>query len=191
MNGEIMSALTFLKVNALPQQLAANAVYFVASTVNEQAVEIYVTNLDGSKSRKVFSSPDTSSESGEPSLTNLLKVVDTLADLDVIDTSLHNFVMVLDATADSGVEDGSAMYVYHEATSVWKKVSEVESMDLVLDWDNIQNGPKSTPGQIDDAVKDTHSHANAEVLNSLGKDEQGNLTLDGNVVTISWALTEW
>ncbi len=49
-------------------------------------------------------------------------------------------VYVKDATGDSTVSNGGASYIY-DGTN-WIKISEFESLDLVLDWANIQNKPE-------------------------------------------------
>ncbi|WP_371366318.1 hypothetical protein SRRS_07300 [Sporomusa rhizae] len=51
-------------------------------------------------------------------------------------------VRVLDATGDPTVKSGWAEYVYDAATTTWIKLSEKESMDLVLDFSNIDNVPQ-------------------------------------------------
>ncbi len=50
-------------------------------------------------------------------------------------------VRVLDATGDNTVTAGWAEYVYMASTSSWEKTAEKESMDVVLDWSNLQNIP--------------------------------------------------
>lgn len=50
-------------------------------------------------------------------------------------------VRVLDATGDPTVGAGWAEYVYDAAHSAWVKTAEKESMDVVLDFSNIQNVP--------------------------------------------------
>lgn len=47
--------------------------------------------------------------------------------------------LVLDATADNTVESGGAEYV-HDGTN-WHKIAELNDLDLVINWDDIQNKP--------------------------------------------------
>lgn len=70
-------------------------------------------------------------------------------------------VRVLDATGDPTVASGWAEYVYDAAAPAWIKLSEKESMDVVIDFANIQNVPA--------------------VLENLG-DDSGKLTYKGNLV---------
>jgi hypothetical protein len=95
-------------------------------------------------------------------------------------------VWVLDATGDTTVKSGAALYLYGgldtSSNPVWYKLAEAESMDVVLDWANIVNGPTSTVAQIDQAVADMHTHANEAVLDALADDGSGNLTYNGVAV---------
>lgn len=47
--------------------------------------------------------------------------------------------LVLDATGDPSVESGAAEYVY-DGTN-WQKISELNDLDLVINWEDIQNKP--------------------------------------------------
>jgi hypothetical protein len=67
-------------------------------------------------------------------------------------------VIVIDATSDASVNLGTATYIWNPATTSWTKISETESMDLVLDWSNIVGKPTSTVAQIDAAVTNSHTH---------------------------------
>ena len=89
-----------------------------------------------------------------------------------------DLVWVTDASADQTVESGAACYLASVASSVvtWTKVAEAESMDLVISWADIQNKPSSTVAEIDQAVTDSHVHANATVLDGISADAtSGNL----------------
>lgn len=79
-------------------------------------------------------------------------------------TGLH--VLVLDATADTTVEAGGAEYVWNGTT--WSKIAELNMIDTVQDWSNLQNKPSSTPAQIDAAVSGTHAHTNKTAIDLIG-----------------------
>lgn len=79
-------------------------------------------------------------------------IVDTIADRDALTPTNGQQVLVIDATGDPTVDSGAATYVWREDPGEWIKLSEAESMDVVLDWSKIQNGPASTPAEIDAAV---------------------------------------
>lgn len=96
-------------------------------------------------------------------------------------------VMVLDASADSTVDAGWAIYRRLSSAndlsqlSSWQKIAEAESLDVVVNWANIQNKPTSSVSDIDDAVSKKHSHANATVLDKFTEDANG-LKYDGSAV---------
>lgn len=50
-------------------------------------------------------------------------------------------VHVIDATGDSTVTSGWAEYIYDDTSSSWIKRAEKESLDLILDWANVQHIP--------------------------------------------------
>jgi len=52
-------------------------------------------------------------------------------------SGLH--ALVLDATADATVDSGGAEYVYDG--TAWQKISEFNDLDLIINWDDIQNKP--------------------------------------------------
>ena len=91
-----------------------------------------------------------------------------------------DLVWVTDASSDQTVTSGAACYLAsvsgEPATTTWTKVAEAESMDLVINWADIQNKPSSTTSAIDQAVTDSHTHANSTVLAGLSADgTSGNL----------------
>jgi hypothetical protein len=62
------------------------------------------------------------------------------------------------------------------AVVTWTKVAEAESMDVVLQWGNIQGKPSSAVADIDDAVSKKHEHANKTVLDAISANStSGNL----------------
>jgi hypothetical protein len=105
-------------------------------------------------------------------------------------------VWVNDASADTTVTSGWAIYRKRVGTGIdyteltgWTKVAEAESLDVVVQWDNIQGKPSSTPAQIDQAVTDDHTHANKSALDDLADattgtapDEVVGLTYKGEAV---------
>lgn len=66
-------------------------------------------------------------------------------------------VYVTDATADSTVASGGAFYLYNG--TAWIKTAESESMDLVLQWANIQGRPESMPANGGNADTVDGKHA--------------------------------
>lgn len=46
---------------------------------------------------------------------------------------------VTDASADTTVSSGAAKYIYQDSTNGWVKTAEAESMDVVVNWSDVQN----------------------------------------------------
>ena len=67
---------------------------------------------------------------------------------------------VKDATADATVSTGAAQYIYDG--SEWVKIAEAESMDLVVNWADIQ-GKEA----VEAAMGKAHEHANADLLDGI------------------------
>lgn len=103
-------------------------------------------------------------------------------------------VFVIDASDDPTVNSGGAEYVYDGTQFI--KVAESESLDLVLQWSNIQGRPTSSVADIDDAVAKKHNHTFDEVsLNKLSVDAATKtLIIDGQKViddTVQGANQTW
>jgi len=100
-------------------------------------------------------------------------------------------VYVEDATADATVASGGAFYMWTGST--FSKLSEAESLDVVLEWANIQNKPAFGTGHDDfargDAVTneataranaDTTLQNNIDALSSSTEEDLGTLTTNLN-----------
>ena len=182
------------RVIELPAVLEAYAVYFVAPAGTADYVEIYVTSSDGTSARRVINEQDVNTLVEQKLAgTDEIYVVDTIADRLTVDTAKSRYVYVVDASDDSTVTSGGASYLYNTVTEDWVKISESESMDLVLNWNSIIGGPTSTPAQIDEAVAAKHTHVNKNALDKVGEDVEGNFTYGGVAVggTTKWATTNW
>ncbi len=84
-------------------------------------------------------------------------------------------VWVLDATADATVNSGAAQYIYVSTETGWVKTAETESMDVVVQWGNVQ-GTEA----VQDAVAKKHEHANKALLDGIVLDEAaGTVTIGG------------
>lgn len=174
-----MTILTIFKETALPGLLQANAMYLIAPPSKVNYVEIYITDKSGSAARRIPTTEDIQSLI-EASMGGIipgskLEVVATITARDLLVPTSNVTVLVLDATDDPTVVSGAATYIYEMATITWHKISETESMDLVLDWANLRNKPMSSVLDIDDAVNKRHSHTNLAQLNKIGEDVEGNL----------------
>lgn len=82
-------------------------------------------------------------------------------------------VMVVNATGDDTVDTGWAIYRrLADATDLstigaWQKIAEKESLDVVVNWANIDGKPNSTVADIDDAVDKKHTHENKATLDKF------------------------
>lgn len=187
-----MAAVKIYRETALPGSLQANSVYLIAPAGSPNYVEMYVTGTSASTVKRIINEDDIQAMISA-SLAGLssLEIVADIAARNALTPSNGSMCLVLDATGDATVQSGAAMYVYQLATTTWIKVSEYESMDLVLEWSAIQNKPTSAVADIDDAVSKRHSHANKTQLDKVGEDGDGLLTYNGLLPKIAWDSTSW
>lgn len=176
------------RVNSLPESVTANTIYFVkAGGEGENFIDVYVSGNNGAL-RHLPTLSEINTKIGT-AVSNLQPLaVANIEARDALQLKYNNLVLVLDATGDSSVKQGAAMYFYtvpetEDGTGTWTKVSEWESMDLSMDWDSIKNKPESTVQAIDEAVNKTHTHANSDVLNALGVNVEGKLTYNNVAVS--------
>ena len=181
-----MAELAFHKVASLPGTLAANAFYLVE---NGEYAETYVTDSTG-EARAVGNTA---------MIQAIAPVADTLqieADIDARDAltpATNIFVLVQDASDDPTVATGAALYVWDNVGADWIKVTEYESLDVVVAWSSISGRPSSSTADIDDAVTKKHAHSNLSTLNGLS-DSGGVLQYGGNPVDarkIDWSTLNW
>lgn len=191
-----MADLKVYKVSALPQTYVASAIYLVPVSGSATLLDMYVASSDGLTVRNIISQTEITNLVSE-ALTNsglggsTSVVVADITDRDALAPTEVTIAVVLDATDDATVTSGSATYVYNPTNSTWVKISEAESMDVVLNWANIQNGPSSTAAQIDAAVADSHTHSNKAVLDKFGENLDGAPTYNGADLSMALAAEEW
>jgi hypothetical protein len=88
------------------------------------------------------------------------------------------------------VASGAATYLYRVSTTSWIKLSEAESLDLILQWANIQGKPTSSPSAIDTAVSNSHTHnGNLTQLNKIGENVDALFTYNNALPKIGWEGT--
>lgn len=93
---------------------------------------------------------------------------------------------VADATGDTTVAAGAAMYFYNKTADTYTKVAEYESMDVTVTWASISGKPSSSPSAIDDAVSKVHTHSNKAVLDKWSEDASGNPLYNSSLVQSMW-----
>lgn len=186
-----MAQLRIERVNSLPDPLQPSTLYYVKGS-DSDLVDLYLTGTDVSELRHSITKPEiqTLINSAVSTFQSFL-VVQDIAERNALVLTASVLVFVMDATADPTVHQGSAMYVWDQVNSAWYKIAEYESLDIVLDWTNIQGGPQSSPSAIDAAVQASHTHSNQEVLDQLGVTNTGRLTYANQQVGNPLDIVDW
>ncbi|GCA81884.1 hypothetical protein [Microcystis aeruginosa] len=187
-----MTTFKAFRETALPGTLQPYAIYFVAPTSKPNYVEIYVSDATGSSAKRVLTDTDVQGliNASIGGITGLQVVADIPA-RDALNPTTNQLVLVLNATGDTTVTSGAATYIYRVSTTSWTKISEAESLDLVLQWANIQGRPTSSVSAIDAAVSNSHTHANKTQLDKIGENANGLLTYNGVLPTMGWNSLTW
>lgn len=187
-----MSVYKVFKETALPGSLQAHSIYLIAPVAHPGFLEIYVTDAAGTAQRRTHRVEDIQAmiDNSLPSLGGTT-IVDTIADRNALTPENGDTVFVIDASADATVTSGAATYIYRTATTSWIKISEAESLDVVLTWSAIVGRPTSSVADIDDAVTKRHTHSNKTQLDSVDQDADGELTYNGNNIRARLETTGW
>lgn len=189
------------KVTTLPASpWPASTLYLLNNASLGAYMEMHLSSSDGTTLKRLPNLVDINSMiSSTLSSFSTILVVDDIAARNALvtnspgngfDTTSVRQVMVIDATADVSVSLGTATYIWNPATTSWTKISETESIDLILNWNNIVGRPTSTVAQIDAAVAATHTHANKTVLDAL-TDVSGKLNYNGQPIRAYLDQEDW
>jgi len=183
-----MATFQIFKETTLPGSLVSNGIYLITAT-NANHVEMYVSDNTGATARRIPTEADIGILiSNAIASANALEVVADITARDALAPSSNVTVLVLDASADATVASGAATYIWDNANTSWEKISEAESMDVVLQWANIIGGPTSSPAAIDAAVGASHSHANITELDKISEDVDGDPTYDGVAIVLTGSV---
>ena len=109
-------------------------------------------------------------------------------------------VMVVDATGDTTVKSGWAMYrtVITAGVAAYVKFAEKTAMDYLVKWDALEGKPTSTPTAIDQLVTDAHQHgttvdglfnSNKALLDSLTDTKLQSLGSKDSTAAIDYGTT--
>lgn len=174
-------------VNALPSTYEPTTMYVVKSA-DTAHMELYVSDAQGANVRHILNQSEVQDMINSAISTalgqyNTATVVADINARNALNPTTNEVVLVLNATADSTVQSGAATYIYNTADQTWYKISEAESMDLILKWENVVGRPTSAVADIDDAVAKRHVHANKAVLDDIG-DKDGFLSYKGKYVGV-------
>ena len=187
-----MSKIKISKVTAVPTgaSIVEDTIYMVS--VSTDIMEVYMSDSTGTTLKRILNESDIQTLIND-SLSGIsaIQVVSDIASRDALIWSANGKVYVVDATDDTTVNSGGAEYIYDFANSTYIKTSEAESLDLIIQWSNIQGAPTSTPVAIDLAVSNSHTHFNKTELDLLGQDVNGCLTYNGEVVANEYTSVSW
>ena len=186
-----MATFQIFRETAIPSTLQPSSLYFIAPPSNPDFVEIYLSNSAGTALKRVIQEADVTALIASSGSGNELQIVNTIAERNALALTKNTQVYVVNATGDNTVASGGATYLYNFTASSWIKVSEAESLDLVLSWANITGKPTSNVTDIDNAVLLRHTHSNKTQLDLIGEDINGNLTYNGNLPNIEWTSVNW
>lgn len=186
--------IQFNKVTSLPSELNPNSFYYLE---NNDYAESYITDASGTAKaigNSAMIRDIVSSEIRDLAL-NGIQTIDFAKDIGARDVmtskaSSNLLILVIDASADPTVEEGSALYAFDHTLNETYKVAEWESMDISLKWEDIDGKPTSSVAQIDLAVTQTHTHANKTTLDKLSE-QDGELLFAGEALAPQWATKNW
>lgn len=181
-----MAQFNISKVNALPEVLAPNTLYFVNNAVSGQ-LELHVSDKDGTSTKHAIVKSEVESMIQESVAAIKPIAVATISDRDALqNVNVNQLVLVTDASGDATVTSGAAMY--YKTEGGYQKIAEYESLDLELTWDSISGKPTSDVSAIDTAVTNSHTHSNKALLDTLALNEHNALTFsygeDDNRTTV-------
>lgn len=183
-----MAEIKIFKETSVPATLEANAIYLIGPANDNSLLEVYVVNNAGTATRKTLGPAEVQALI-DASLAGLnsLEIVADIAARDALTITGNGLVLVIDATSDTTVDVGAAMYAFDG--SAFTKVTEFESLDITLTWDSLVDGPNSTPTAVDLAVTQSHVHANKTELDNLSEDANQCLTYRGENFVMSGVIS--
>ena len=160
------------KVTALPATLEPSSLYFVLQSNTDTVSEAYVTDINGNAkgigNTAFITQVATAVFNQQNSTANAFEIAPDLASRDALAANFtgNRLVLVTDASDDSTVNTGSALYSWDQATGTFDKLTEFESLDVVITWASITDGPTSTPAAVDAAVAATVANTAAIAINT-------------------------
>jgi hypothetical protein len=189
-----MTQMTFSKLTAVPTTFAPSTVYFVSGSTTPTDLAIYVSDSAGNAARhtatytEMVNMMDTKIASAVSAAASI-KIVNNIADRNALLTppilpTTPLMALVLDATSDITVASGAATYVWSPATQLWSKISEYESMDVLVQWNSIVGRPTATPAEIDSLLPVLST---VTQLSSVG----GQLQFGGSYVVPQLLAEQW
>jgi len=187
-----MSAIKFFKVTTLPVALEGHAIYLVAPASKPNHLEVYVTSADASSIKRIVNIDDIQAMiNSSIAASSAFEVVDNIAARNALSLTNNKFVLVLNATGDPTVTAGAATYAWRSALSTWVKISEYESLDVIISWDAVQNKPTSLVTDIDAAVAQRHVHTNFTELTKISENSNVDFQYAGAYPRARLEVADW
>ena len=145
------ATVSHAKVISLPGTAVSGRIYFLKDGA-ETYGDLYVGSTGGTlvpfiNEQRIIDVINTQGGAASEIL-----IADDIAARDALVIPRNSIVVVIDASADPTVTSGAAQYLYRSVQDDFIKLGEFESLDVVIDWSDIQNRPSSSVVQIDDAV---------------------------------------
>lgn len=162
------------KVTALPATLEPSSLYFVLQSATDTISEAYITDVDGNAkgigNTAFITAVATAVFNQQNASNNAFEIAPDIASRDALAANFsgNRLVLVTDASDDSTVSNGSALYSWDQAIGTFDKLTEFESLDVVITWASITDGPTSTPAMVDAAVAATAANAGVAAANASG-----------------------
>jgi len=160
------------KVTALPAALEPSSLYFVLQSATDTISEAYITDINGNAkgigNTAFITAVATAVFNQQNASNNAFEIAPDIASRDALAANFsgNRLVLVTDASDDSTVSNGSALYSWDQAIGTFDKLTEFESLDVVITWASITDGPTSTPAMVDAAVAATAANAAAALANT-------------------------
>jgi len=173
-------------------ELTPHSIYLVAPSSTPSYVEVYITGANTSVVKRVIDESDVQALIDTAvSTLNALEVVADITARDALSLTANAQVLVIDATDDSTVDAGAATYVWNNDNSTYTKITEHESLDVIINWTDVVGRPSSSVADIDDAVARKHSHANKTQLDLITENDDGEMLYNGALPSIAWDSVDW
>ncbi|MDO8771933.1 MAG: hypothetical protein Q7K57_25110 [Burkholderiaceae bacterium] len=185
-----MAIFKIFRETTLPGALQSDSLYVIAPAGTPNYFELYAVNGAGVVRRIPTDADITAKINTALATISSLTVVADIAARNALVPTANMQVLVKDATGDATVASGAATYVYEIATTTWTKISEFESLDVVLNWAGIVGKPSSSSAAIDAAVAATHTHANKTQLDQISE-VSGEAAYNGVIIKTSWSSVGW
>lgn len=194
-----MSAIRILRASSLPTSPALrekNCMYLVKQP-GKTTFDMYVVDAAGNAFSGFTSERLTEVIAEYSNTTRETESVANIAARNALVNPGNRLVFVDDATGDPTVEFGSAMYFYKASTASYTKVWAADGSaggggsSGNVQWSDIVGAPNVSIAALEQAVANSHTHTNKDVLDKLSV-VGGELHYNGSkVASVSMGATNW